>query len=215
MSEYDPLGGSRKIAWDPSEQIIDEPEPIEPEPVIPPPVTKTESGNYGTRIVTGSQTTLVKAKVTRNRTGNGHAKDFKRKLFDEERAIIRGQFVNQNGQMADDDCVRIKPQLPAIVTIFQVVGHVSHLHREVAQNRIQIRNVGAYCAWMADKYPELWNQWNKPAFINIRRLNADNRAAGRPLVSVSREQEPTVFIPAAKPTLKPFAKRGVFHRMGA
>jgi len=193
----------RKILWDPSEQII-EPDIPEPSPVsisFPDPEA-------------AQTTVLIKPKITRNRTGNRHKREKVRDLEDVERAFFRKTFLDKNGQIENDLCTVMKQGVASEVAIFQITGYISYLHREVAQNRLVLNNLQAYCQWMCERYHDLWEQWNRPAFVNMRRINGENRAVGRPLERVSTQQEPTVFIALKKPILKPFAKRGVFHRTG-
>jgi hypothetical protein len=151
---------------------------------------------------------------THNRTGNGHKVEKKRDLLDTERNFFRSTFIQKNGQIEDDFCVGLKQLVDDDVAIFQITGFISYLHREVAQNHLELPDLQAYCNWMHARYADLWEQWNRPAFVNIRRVNAENRAAGRPLVSVSRESNPTVFIPARSPKFVAFQRRGTYARTG-
>lgn len=161
-----------------------------------------------------NKVTVTRPKITRNRTGNGHKKQFVRKLNNPEKDLIRAQFISVNGQIAEDDCVRLKSRMDSVVAIFQITGFVSYLHREAALGRLPLVSMGAYAAWMETRYPNLWAQWNKPAFINIRRTNRDNRLAGRPLVNIPIEQSPITpqFTPSSTPTFKAFNRRGSFFR---
>jgi hypothetical protein len=212
--DYDPIGGTRKINWDPSEQVIEE-EPAPALLVVPKPVP------VAPRATGTAQVTVIKPKITRNRIGNGHKKQKVRDLHDSERTFLRSTFQAKNGQIEDDFCVDLKygngsaTGMDADVAIFQITGFMSFLHREVAQNRLVLQDLQAYCNWMHTRYADLWEQWNRPAFVNIRRVNAENRTAGRPLASIPRTQSPTVFTPASSPAFKPFARRGVFHRNAA
>lgn len=197
----------RKMFWDPSEQIVEEEKPL-PQSAPPPP---SISEPVPEPVQTAA---LVRSKITRNRTGNGHKKEKVRDLEDPERNFFKNTFLSKNGQLEADACTVLKQGVAPEVAIFQITGFISYLHREVAQNRLELNNLQAYCSWMHERYQDLWEQWNRPAFVNVRRANAENRAAGRPLQRVSTQQEPTVFIASKKPELKPFAKRGVFHRAG-
>ncbi|MBE3145477.1 MAG: hypothetical protein IMZ61_16370 [Planctomycetes bacterium] len=205
---FDPFGGKRKIHWDPSEQIIEETPP-------PPPSPAPRQQTIIKQTPTQAVMVQPKVKITRNRTGNGHKKQKVRDLLDTERNHFKGFFLSTNGQIENDYCTILRQSVPSHeVAIFQVTGFISHLHREVAQNRLELNDLQAYCNWMHARYAELWEQWNRPAFVNVRQMNAANRAAGRPLVSVPREQSPTVFIPAKSPKFVAFQRRGTYARTG-
>jgi hypothetical protein len=83
---------------------------------------------------------------------NGHKKLRIRCLSDDERSIIRNDFIARNGQYSEDDCVRIKSTLPPDISIFQVTGFVSFLHRGVLKGTHMVHNKQKYDIWMQIKY---------------------------------------------------------------
>jgi hypothetical protein len=210
MNEYNPLGTGRRINWDPSEQVVEASPPVH----VPTPVPRQVRLSTSSIPVPVATIVQPKVKITRNRTGNGHKKQKVRDLIDPERHFFRSTFLQKNGQIENDLCTVLKQSVNDEVAIFQITGFISYLHRDVAQNRLELNDLQAYCNWMHARYADLWEQWNRPAFVNIRRVNAANRVAGRPLVSVPREQSPTVFIPATSPKFVAFQRRGTYARTG-
>jgi hypothetical protein len=211
----------RVVNWD-VDEVVQEPEISTP--VLPTPVQNIAADmrsairdamtQLNGEALNNNEVTVTRPKITRTRTGNGHKKLFFRKLNNPEKDLIRAQFIRVNGQIAEDDCVRLKSQMDSVVAIFQITGFVSYLHREVAQGRLALSSVGAYAAWMETRYPNLWAQWNKPAFRSTRDVNRNNRRAGRPMVNIPIEQSPITpqFIPSSTPTFKAFNRRGSLFR---
>ncbi len=106
------------------------------------------------------------------RNGNGHEAKFKRKLLDIERDTIRNEFINLNGQLADDqkECTRIRDLIGDPITVWQVTGFVSYLHRDIAaggKTFHQLKDIGAYLNWMKDKRA-LWEQYTSEKYKNKR-----------------------------------------------
>lgn len=107
----------------------------------------------------------------RPRSGNGHSSDRKRALENDERDTMRQEFLNLNGQLADNDkeCTRIHQELNKNLngrkplSVWQVTGFISVCHRYVAQGSLQVRDMNAYIQWMKEKYPGgLYRQYNDP-----------------------------------------------------
>lgn len=108
------------------------------------------------------------------RNGNGHSTTKKRRLQGDEKDTIRKFFIFQNGQIGDDDCVELlKNQQWADLSIFQITGFVSYLHREAARGRIHIRDKQAYHQFVEKKYKKSesykkWEaKWEPPRFTAI------------------------------------------------
>jgi len=101
--------------------------------------------------------------ITRKRTGNGHKSDMKRKLNDQEKDLIREEFITLNGQIHEDACVEVHKKLPVPtdIGIFQVTGFVSYLHFQVAARKIIVRDLQAYETFLQAKYAKLWAQYQK------------------------------------------------------
>lgn len=75
---------------------------------------------------------------------NGHKASMKRKLEEQEKDFIRSQFINLNGIIYEDVCIKIHKELGKEVTIFQVTGFITLLHRYVAKGEIELRDMGSY-----------------------------------------------------------------------
>jgi len=106
------------------------------------------------------------------RNGNGHKTGFVRKLNDHEKDIIREDFMRLNGCYEDKvkSCTLLLPMLGSEITVFQVTGFVSYLHREVASGRINMPDMDAYIEFMK-KHKELWAQYNSPKYQKLRTQN--------------------------------------------
>jgi hypothetical protein len=98
--------------------------------------------------------------ISRERNGNGHAANKIRNLEDSERDTIRTEFMNLNGEITEDACLPILEMLANEVTIFQVTGFVSYLHREISCGRLTVGDMVSYEAWMK-KQRKLWEQYEK------------------------------------------------------
>lgn len=77
-------------------------------------------------------------------SGNGHDKAKKRKLDNSERNIIRTEFIKLNGEIKEDFCLPILDKMGEEITIFQVTGFVSLLHRYVAEGRLVLNDMHSY-----------------------------------------------------------------------
>jgi len=148
----------RKIVWDikVAEEMLIERAPSKP-------------------VQTESQVVEVTERPKRN--GNGHSATRKRRLEGHEKDTIRKFFIFQNGQIGDDDCVELlknhQDQGWADLSIFQITGFVSYLHRETAKGRIHIRDRQAYHQFVETKYKQgtsykNWGAtWEPPKFTAI------------------------------------------------
>ena len=85
-----------------------------------------------------------KSMITRNRIGNGHEVAKKCKLFDWEKNYIRSQFINLNGIIKEDFCLPIHEKLGDEVSIFQVTGFVTLLHKYVREGELVLPDMNAY-----------------------------------------------------------------------
>ena len=79
-------------------------------------------------------------------SGNGHSKLSRRPLTEAEEALIEAEFVKLNGifEPKNKDCTRIRNLLPQEVTVFQVSGHVSRLHKRVAAGILILPQMRSY-----------------------------------------------------------------------
>jgi hypothetical protein len=103
---------------------------------------------------------------------NGHKSKKVRSLHDEERDIIRNEFINLNGQTTADHWVQFKEQfIPQVVAIFQITGFVSYLHREVAKNSLILPNITAYKEWLKGQI-NLWAQYTSQKYQVYRNKKA-------------------------------------------
>ena len=216
------LTGTRRLNWDPDELIEEEKEVVA---TPPSPAPKLFNDDWGPSLAgaavtqgvlvpgsTGVYNTPPRVIRTRNRTGNGHKKTMTRKLFDEERAIIRGAFTQKNGQFKEEDCVQLRAsRLNQVVAIFQVTGFVSYLHRAVASGMTQLRDLPAYLNWMEGKYSSLWAQYNNPRFVALRSQNARARSSGQRMATIPIDEVPLVNF-STRPVLTAFPRAGAYAR---
>jgi len=98
--------------------------------------------------------------ITRNRSGNGHKKAKTRKLYDWEKNIIRFEFIKLNGQIHEDACLEIKNRLGKEVSIFQVTGFVTLLHKYVSLGKLRLPDMTSYVIHLKQKH-KLWAQYEK------------------------------------------------------
>jgi hypothetical protein len=147
-----------------------------PTPVAPP--TATPPAGFG------AGKSLSTPAVAKPRSGNGHKKEKIRSLLDSEKDHIRTQFSLVNGQIADDACVGIKgnPQIGAEISIFQVTGFVTYLHKQVAMGKLILNDINKYLEFLQG-HRDLWARYNSPKYQAMR--------AGLPV--------PAVAIPAVAP----------------
>ena len=85
-----------------------------------------------------------KSKITRNRIGNGHKVLKKRKLLEWEKNYIRAEFIKLNGIIHEDFTLPIKAKLGDEVSIFQVTGFVTLLHKYVAEGSLVLPDMNRY-----------------------------------------------------------------------
>jgi|GEM_PF-5121005 len=97
----------------------------------------------------------------RVRNGNGHVIAKKRRLNDDEKDFIRKAFRIKDGCIGEDDCVDMldkgplpKPRVSTDppLSIFQITGFVSYLHREVRKGKIELSDPSRYDKFLREKY---------------------------------------------------------------
>ena len=111
--------GDKEIKEEESEQAILSFSPIQPEQGTKKPVKKAKSLN-------------------------GHKIEKKRKLNDREKNIIRSEFLRLNGIIYEDACLEIKKKLGNDISIFQVTGFITLLHRYVKKGQLSLRDMDSY-----------------------------------------------------------------------
>jgi hypothetical protein len=121
------------------------------------PVPQTQPAG-STTPVTGTQ-----------RKGNGHAPGKKRKLNNPEKDNIKAEFMALNGEFEDakKSCTALLPQMGTDVTVWQITGFVSYLHREIAANQLQVPDMDAYMKFI-ENHRRLWAQYNSQKYQNLR-----------------------------------------------
>jgi hypothetical protein len=101
------------------------------------------------------------------RNGNGHKTAKKRKLTDQEKDQVREFFLLKSGMIGDDDCVVHHKAMDQTVTIFQVTGFCTYLHKKVAMGDLTLTNLPGYIAWMQTRR-DLWSQYDSPKYKAMR-----------------------------------------------
>jgi hypothetical protein len=126
----------------------------------PQPAPHTQQPTGSTTPVTGTAT---------QRNGNGHASGKKRQLNDPEKDNIKAEFMAINGEFEDakKSCTALLPQMGTDITVWQVTGFVSYLHREIAANKLQVPDMDAYMRFL-ENHRRLWAQYNSQKYQNLR-----------------------------------------------
>jgi hypothetical protein len=101
------------------------------------------------------------------RNGNGHLRLKKRELTDAERDTIRASFLKVNGEIDEDSCLPIKAECGSEVTIFQVTGFVTYLHRQVAAGATKVRDIQSYESFLK-AHRNLWATYDSPKYRAMR-----------------------------------------------
>lgn len=121
------------------------------------------------------------------RSGNGHKREKVRDLSDDERNLLRTQFMSHNGQFLYKDCTeKLKPMMGSEIAIWQVTGFVSYLHAEVARGRLALVDLPAYLAFLKDKYPDLSKRYDSTKYQELRAKNAQVNQSVAPQGTSSR-----------------------------
>ena len=107
--------------------------------------------------------------VSKPRTGNGHEAKKTRDLNDSEKDTIKSDFLALNGQFVDSkkSCQPILEKLGSDITIWQVVGFVSLLHRYIAMGGLQVPDLDAYKIFL-EEHHKLWAQYNSSKYQTAR-----------------------------------------------
>lgn len=147
----------RKIRWDPEPERAPAPEPekiTEPDAKVKYPQTEV----------------AYQAKPARN--GNGHKRNRKRALTGPEKDAMRAFFMRKKGCIQDEDCVTHHSMMDQEVTIFQVTGFISYLHRQVACGSLTFSpsDQTAYVEFMKNRH-DLWATYNSPKYVAMRKQN--------------------------------------------
>jgi len=125
----------RRIVWD--GQIAPEPEVTVAKPTYQAPTVTTQP-------VLVSAPVQVTAPVPKG-SKNGHKVEFKRKLTADEAKGLRKWWISKNGCVGWDDAVDYRiAHLPPEITIFQVNGYLTILHKALAKGKETIADVAKY-----------------------------------------------------------------------
>lgn len=127
-----------------------------------------------------TQTATAPPPTTKNstpRNGNGHAVGIKRKLNSLEKDNIRADFKQLNGEYEDQkkSCTALLPQMGTEITVWQITGFVSFLHREIAAGRFEVDDMDSYMNFL-ERHKQLWAQYNSQKYQNLRASNPVNTA---------------------------------------
>lgn len=149
--------------------------------------------------------------ASESKSGNGHASRFTRKLVENERVTILAEFMKLNGCLSDDkkECTRIRDLCDAVVTVWQVTGYVSVLHRYVATGQMVVKDMDRYIEWMRAKYKGLWAQWNNTLNTWKRKQGSVTEPVEKLLASYQATLKPsTEGVVIRPPKFAVFRKRG-------
>lgn len=101
------------------------------------------------------------------RSGNGHKVNKIRSLYGNEKDTIRAEFLNLNGQIAEDASKPIHAGLSKEVSIFQVTGFITYLHSLIAGGALEVRDMPAYLTFLQG-HRGLWAKYNSPKYQAMR-----------------------------------------------
>ena len=120
-------------------------------------------------VTTETEEAKTPSVTTQTEGGNGHTASASRKLSDDEKDFIRGQFMNLNGVFEDSkkSCTAMLPNMGDEVSVWQVTGFVSYLHREVASNKFVLPDMDKYLKFL-EAHKKLWAQYNSPKYKSMR-----------------------------------------------
>ena len=144
------------------------------------------------------KTYLVNQVLKSYQPKNGHYKAVTtRPLTDADKALIKERFLKLGGVIREDATKLIKRGIPD-VTIFQIVGAVNNLHRQVQKGIIQVKNPARYYQKLDAKRQE-WASWNSPKYQALRdKLNGLIQI--NPVIKISRPNtigRPRYFAPSS------------------
>jgi hypothetical protein len=122
---------------------------------------------------------------------NGHKSNKERELIEQERAYIKSIFMSLSGclnassKMCSFLCnklnetkesIRLTQKIPGILadlSVFQVTGYVSVLHRHIAKGTLDLESSekrDRYLSWMQSRY-KLWARYNSEKYRHYREKN--------------------------------------------
>jgi hypothetical protein len=154
-------------------------------PVVTPPTTPVADPVATTPVAQSGKGRSFSAPVTTTkRNGNGHKSAKVRDLLDGEKDHIRSCFQGCNGQIAEDKCVDMKQhtQIGTEISIFQVTGFVTYLHKEIAMGKSSVGDMDAYLKFLQG-HRSLWSTWNSPKYQAMRAAAAAATVAANAIPS--------------------------------
>ena len=127
------------------------------------------------------------------RNGNGHEAKKKRDLNDTEREVINAEFQALNGQFEDakKSATALLPYLGDEVTVWQITGRISYLHRKIASGKLTVPDMDSYMAFL-ERHKELWAQYNSPKYQTLRTLRTQGTVNTTPKLCVKPFPQRTV-----------------------
>lgn len=154
-------GGVRRICWDRSGAVEVE-LATPPKGQDPPKVTVT-------------------FETQSKRNGNGHKSEKHRSLTDAEKVSITKLFIVRDGRISNEDLVSFKNRHDSFddISIFQITGWVSVLHRFVAAGKLALKDLTSYEKWRDEKYPGLKTYYDLPEVREVRKFNLHEINYGR------------------------------------
>ena len=120
---------------------------------------------------------IQKQVATTTKTSNHAGVNFKRSLTEQEEVTIKVEFLKLNGIFEPNkkDCTRIRNLIGGAVTVFQVTGYVTRLHKEVMSGELIVPNRATYLASLRS-HRKHWLTYNGEKYNAMR---AQVEATGR------------------------------------
>ena len=169
----EPLKNARKLVEGlfrnlTGEQLASDPAPEEIEKAVTPRKDTLADIEADINGVPAPAASPVAPIVNQKRSGNGHVAAKKRDLDSTEKDRVRQEFLNLNGQIAQDACLPMLKQCGSEATIFQVTGFVTYLHRLVAMGKLLVTDQQAYETYLQG-HRKLWETYNSLKYRTMRK----------------------------------------------
>jgi hypothetical protein len=101
--------------------------------------------------------------IKRQKGKNGHAVSKKRPLSDRDKEVIEEMFLNVNGMIQEDTCLKMKAEVGRYISIFQVTGYVVRLHSLVAQGKLEVEDLDSYKEFI-EAHRRKWATYKSPKY---------------------------------------------------
>jgi len=155
---------------------LEKPAPVNPDVKFHTVYASNLNGSGKTTVVKPIQSEDTSTKNKSGQSGNGHASTKTRKLGDYEKDTIRKRFIELNGEFDDKKkyASELLETLGTDISVWQITGFVSYLHREVAAGNMVVPDMPSYLAFLSN-HRRMWTRYNSIKYKGLRaKKEADN-----------------------------------------